>query len=304
VLCQYDQQRLDPEVLLDALRTHPATIVDTTVYDNFYYVPPTELLSQASSVAELRRRIDNLINFQRTEEKFRAYREHLELVRKQSVRPPASPPAPRVGHPALRQRNPELALLNRVGQALNNTRDPERALTTMLEVMRRLLDVLACAAWLNDTRTSELLCCCAIGLHGDTMHGRRLAPGQGLVGQVAQSGESLIVPDVQANTQYQEPGIPALRSILGVPLWVNGNVVGVIQVMDTRAARFDHADLTLVKSLALSAAAAIENAWLYREAKTLQIFNENILHSLKKSATRANTQVNKIAEPWVKVGVL
>jgi putative methionine-R-sulfoxide reductase with GAF domain len=303
VLCLYDQRRLAPAILLDALRTHPATIVDETVYDNFYYVPPSELLSQAASAAELRRRIDNLINFQRTEEKFRAYREHLELLSRQSLRPLASSAVSRVGRTRRRGRNPELALLNRVGQSLNKTRDPERALTTILEVARRLLDVFACAAWLKDVQTSELVCRYATGPYSDAMRGQRLAWGQGLVGRVAQSGECLIVPDAQADTQYQESGLPALRSILSVPLWVNRSVVGVVQVMDTQAARFDHADLTLVKSLVLSAAASIENAWLYREAKTLQAFNENILHSMKKglahkSAARVDsTSFNKIAEP-------
>jgi putative methionine-R-sulfoxide reductase with GAF domain len=304
VLCQYDQRRLAPAILLDALSTHPTTVVDDTVYDNFYYVPPTELLGRAASATELRRRIENLINFQRTEEKFRAYREQLELLKRQSLRPPASSAVSRAGRKRRRVRNPELALLNRVGQSLNKTRDPGQALTTILEVARRLLDVFACAAWLKDVQTSELVCRHATGPYSDAMRGQRLAWGQGLVGQVAQSGECLIVPDAQADAQYQEPGLPALRSILSVPLWVNENVVGVIQVLDTQAARFDHADLTLVKSLALSAAAAIENAWLYQEAKTLQAFNENMLHSMKKglayrSAVRAGSApLDKIAEPW------
>jgi putative methionine-R-sulfoxide reductase with GAF domain len=298
LLCQYDQRRLAPEILLDALHAHPATVVDDAVYDNFYYVPPAELLSQDASAAELRRRIGNLIKFQRTEEKFRAYREQLELLKRQSLCPPASSVVSRAG------RNPELALLNRVGQSLNKTRDSERVLTTILEVARRLLDVFACAAWLKDAQTSELVCRYVTGPYGDAMRGQRLAWGQGLVGQVAQSGECLILPDARADAQYQESGRPALRSILGVPLWVNANVVGVIQVMDTQAARFDHADLALVKSLALSAAAVIENAWLYREAKTLQAFNENILRSLKKnlaykSAVGAGSApFDEIAEPW------
>ena len=41
-LCQYDRRLFKPEMLLDVLATHPAVVVDTDVYQNAYYTPPSE----------------------------------------------------------------------------------------------------------------------------------------------------------------------------------------------------------------------------------------------------------------------
>jgi hypothetical protein len=312
-LCQYDRQRLDSAVLLDALRIHPLAVIGTTVYDNFYYVP-----SVKTSLG-LRRWLDNLSHHQRTEEKCRAYREHLEeLIRKRTVQPPplqhpgasvwerVSEPGPLPAREedttpipietTWRQHNPELVLLNRVGQALNASQDPDQILNTVLEVTRRSLDVAVCLAWLDDPQTDELVCQYATGSRNEIVRGRRLAPGQGLAGWVVQNRESLIVSDQQEQAQYLEQNDLGLHSVLSAPLQIKGDVVGVIQVLDAQTARFTPADLALVKALALSAAAAIENAWLYQEARTLRLCNEHVMqsvrHGLLRHAARASTIVN------------
>ena len=41
-LCQYDRRRFEPSVLLDVLRTHPIAVVGTALYDNVYYIPPSD----------------------------------------------------------------------------------------------------------------------------------------------------------------------------------------------------------------------------------------------------------------------
>jgi signal transduction histidine kinase len=53
-----------------------------------------------------------------------------------------------------------------------------------------------------------------------------------------------------------------LRSILSVPLRAKRGVIGVLQVLDSEAGRFDTMDLTLLELLAASAAIAIDNAEL------------------------------------------
>jgi PAS domain S-box-containing protein len=182
---------------------------------------------------------------------------------------------------ALRQRNRELALLHRAGQTFSSTLDLDQVLVTILEEVRRLLDVTACSVWLTDSETEELVCRQATGPQNEIVRGWRLAPGEGLVGWVARSGESLIVPDARADERHfkdvdQQTGL-GLRSILSVPLRVKENVIGVVQVVDTEVDHFSPTDLTLLEPLAASAAIAIENARLYEaeaqrweEAETLR----------------------------------
>jgi PAS domain S-box-containing protein len=170
---------------------------------------------------------------------------------------------------ALQRRNRELELLNRAGRVLNATLDPDQVLAAVLEEVRALLGVVACSIWLVERGTDELVCRQASGPGNEVVRGWRLAPGEGLVGWVAQSGESLVVPDAQADERHfqgidEQTGV-ALRSILGVPLQVQQKTIGVLLAMDTEPDRFDATDLRLLESLAASASAAIENARLHQE---------------------------------------
>ena len=171
----------------------------------------------------------------------------------------------------LRRRNRELALLNRAGQAFNSILDLDQVLVTVLEEVCRLLGVAASSVWLIDPGTDELVCWQATGPQSETVRGWRLAPGEGVAGWVARTGESLIVPDTQADDRYfegvdQQIGL-LLRSILSVPLQLKHNVIGALQVADTEVDRFRPTDQSLLEALATTAAIAIENARLYEQAR-------------------------------------
>ncbi len=43
-ICQYDKRLFPPAMLMDVLATHPLAIIGTEVFDNFYYMPPKDLL--------------------------------------------------------------------------------------------------------------------------------------------------------------------------------------------------------------------------------------------------------------------
>jgi len=144
--------------------------------------------------------------------------------------------------------------------------------------------VVASSVWLADLETDELVCQHATGPQSEIVRGWRLVPGEGLAGWVARSGEGLIVPDAQVDGRHfkevdQQTGLP-LRSILGVPLRIKKDVIGVLQVMDTEVNRFNAADLTLLESLAAPAAIAIDNARLVEALRQrtfeLQARNEDL----------------------------
>ena len=168
---------------------------------------------------------------------------------------------------ALRQRNRELGLLYRLAQAFSSSLDLDRVLTTVLEEVRRLLEVIAASVWLVDLETGELVCRQAVGPKSEVVRGWRLAPGKGIAGLALLSGESMIVPDTREDEHYfkgvdKRTGIE-LRSIICVPLRVGEIAIGVLQVVGTEADLFYTGDLKLVESVAAIAAVAIENAELY-----------------------------------------
>jgi PAS domain S-box-containing protein len=171
----------------------------------------------------------------------------------------------------LRQRNRELALLRRAGQAFDSSLDLKQVLATVLEETRRLLDVVACSVWLVDPDTDELVCWQATGPRREVVRDWRLAPGVGVAGQVVRHGESFIVSDTRTDERYfagvaQEAGLD-LRSVLAVPLRVKEGVIGVLEMVDVEVDGFTLDDMLLGEQLAASAAIAIENARLYEQAQ-------------------------------------
>ncbi len=200
----------------------------------------------------------------------------------------------------IKARNRELALLNRASQALISSLTLEDVLDAFLEETRRLLGVDLCSVWLFDAASGELVCQHAIGPGREAVLGWRLKPKQGIAGWVASGGKSLIVPDVQADKRHH-PNVSAKtrsahRSILSVPLRITTGVIGVLQAMAAPVDYFQPTDLQLLELLAPTAATAITNAQLYKQARQdaldlkarneeLDAFSHTVAHDLKSPLT-------------------
>lgn len=192
----------------------------------------------------------------------------------------------------LRQRNRELQLLNRAGQALNSTLALDKVLQIMLEEIRRLLDVVACSVWLLDPETKELVCRQVTDPQSDLVRNWHLKLGQGIAGQVALYGKSVIVPDVlQDDRHYKAIDMRTglqIRSILTVPLRTKQDIIGVFQIVDEQVNRFTANDLALTESLATIAANALENAQLHENLQqqllTLQNTQAQLIQHEKLAA--------------------
>ncbi len=168
-----------------------------------------------------------------------------------------------------RTTNRNLALLNQASQALSATLDLEQVLVTVLSEVRNLLGAVASSVWLIHSETEELICWQATEPQDEIVRGWRLAPGEGIAGWVARTGESQIVPNVQKDDRYcqgvdQMTGL-GIQSIIAVPLRARENVIGVLEMVDANLDRFNCTDLELLEPLAATAAIAIENARLYAE---------------------------------------
>lgn len=169
------------------------------------------------------------------------------------------------------ERTAELTLLNRASNALISTLEQDQVFITVLEELRHLLDVVACSVWLVDEQTGEIVCHQNSGPQDEDVRGWRLSPGEGIVGWVIESGESQLVSDALADARHYTRLDHALelttRSLITIPLVVQGRVIGALQALDSEPARFDSSDMALMESLAATAAFAIENARLYSQAR-------------------------------------
>jgi len=82
-ICQYNRQRFDPEIIKGVILTHPIVIWGKQLYENIYYIPPEEVLSD--QYAE--RQVEHWLNTLERERRTRRNREFLTNVIDRSSQP-------------------------------------------------------------------------------------------------------------------------------------------------------------------------------------------------------------------------
>ena len=134
----------------------------------------------------------------------------------------------------------------------------EDLITELLERVRELLEVDTAAVLLLDRATNELVATAARGLEEEVRQGVRIPVGAGFAGRIAHERKSIVIADVDhadiRNPILRETGI---RSLLGAPLVVNGDFIGVIHVGTLVPRLFDDHDVELLELVAERAARAI-----------------------------------------------
>jgi NtrC-family two-component system sensor histidine kinase KinB len=90
---------------------------------------------------------------------------------------------------------------------------------------------------------------------------------QGIVGQVLQTRQPVLVPDVRLDPKNEQL-TAGMRAQLGVPILREGQALGVLHLEHSRANAFTETHVRLVNTLADHAAIALENARLYDEIRT------------------------------------
>jgi sigma-B regulation protein RsbU (phosphoserine phosphatase) len=166
--------------------------------------------------------------------------------------------------------------LVRLADALNTTLDLQTLLHRTADLVRAVIDYRIFAILLINDRTNDLRMRFQIG-HTPEVERLRIKVGKGIVGQVAERREALLVNDVSQVPQYINAN-PEVRSELAVPLIVKNRVIGVIDIQSEQLNYFQPEHMQMLKLTASRIGQAIENARLYtrvsRQAHTLQVLNE------------------------------
>ena len=169
---------------------------------------------------------------------------------------------------ALRRRAEELAALQATVLDITSRHDLAVLLETIVERAARLLRVSSGGMYLCDPQKREARCVVAYRTQYD-IKGTVLKYGEGAAGTVAETGKPLLVDDYRTwkgrAVAYEET--KPFVAVLGVPVIWQGQVTGVIDVLDDRPQHFTKADQELLTLFANHAAIAIENARLMEQEK-------------------------------------
>ncbi len=168
-----------------------------------------------------------------------------------------------------KEKTGELEVLNRIGRALtSSTFNMDRVLTYTIEIISGLINVEAGSLLLLEG--DELVFKVALGKAGESLKGIRIKMGQGVAGWVAATGEPMMVQDSTDNPHFyrgldERTGF-ITRNLLCIPMIVGGRTIGAIELINKVKGTFHEEDLNILKSVATSAAIAIENSRLYSKS--------------------------------------
>ncbi|MGB9179000.1 MAG: ATP-binding protein [Pyrinomonadaceae bacterium] len=144
-------------------------------------------------------------------------------------------------------------------------------LSELLNRIRDMLKVDTVAILLLEKAGDELVAWAARGLEEEVEQGVRIPLGKGFAGTVAARQEPVVIEDLEhANVLNPLLRQKGLRSMLGVPLMVEGHIVGIMHVGSLTLRHFTAEDTTLLQLVADRIALSIEHVRLYeieREAR-------------------------------------
>lgn len=179
----------------------------------------------------------------------------------------------------LARRNAELASLLEIGKTLISSLELREVLQSIMLQVERLLQPKTWSLLLIEEDSGELCFEIAVSPVAQELKGIRLKVGEGIAGWVAQTGTSLLIPDVSQDPRFarrvaDEVSYP-VSSILCVPLRIRNRVLGVIDLINSSGERtFNEDDLPLLEAVADFAAIAIDNARNYRRVSELVVTDD------------------------------
>jgi two-component system sensor histidine kinase HydH len=166
----------------------------------------------------------------------------------------------------------DLSNLVQLSSLINSSLETQEALNNALMSVEQALNAEVSSIFEVDQIKGELFIRLARGPGSDKIKTLRLKIGEGIAGWVAQAEKPLICPDPYADARFSrhfddESGFRT-RSILCVPLKSRDRLVGVVEVINKKAAQgFTEADLEILVMLGNMIGPALENAHLYSRVK-------------------------------------
>lgn len=158
----------------------------------------------------------------------------------------------------------------------------DELLDELLDRVKEALRVDTAAILLLDIESQELVARAARGIEEEVEQGVRIPLGRGFAGRIAASRVAIFMPEVSA-ADVVNPILLAkgIRSMLGVPLIVESEMIGVLHVGSLAPRRFGPTDLAVLQLAAARAAPGIERARLFsaleHEHQTAMLLQRSLL---------------------------
>ncbi len=163
-----------------------------------------------------------------------------------------------------------LAVVNTVGEALYSADEPRQSLDLVLDKLREFLLIDCCWVQLLNDQSGALELVAHRGFTPEMQQEiASMKLGQSLTGQVALSGQPIVIPDIAADTRYNpvSPTKTGLQSLAAVPIKSKGKTRGVVGAASSARDQFTKGMVELLTVLGNHISIALDKADFYHETR-------------------------------------
>ncbi|MBW1802182.1 MAG: sigma 54-interacting transcriptional regulator, partial [Deltaproteobacteria bacterium] len=167
---------------------------------------------------------------------------------------------------------PSVERIKEISTWVSSALDLDELLEHIIDTATRMMRAKASSLLLLDKKARKLYFKVATGDKGEEVRKYALNLGQGIAGYVAEKGEPLIIPDVRKDPRWdktisESTGFET-RSIACVPMKADGEVIGVVEIIDKEdGSPIQQDDMKILNAFAGLASMAISNARKFDRVK-------------------------------------
>ena len=162
----------------------------------------------------------------------------------------------------------EIDILYRISQGLVGSLDPDQLMKDVADLLRQNLGYYHVLIYVLDSNNDELVARQGSGEIALQLvkQGHRLMIGEDIVGHVAYIGEPFVTNDVEnVIFHVDHPLLPDVKSELAVPIIIDKQVIGVLDVRQTASNPIAPHQMGLLSTVADQLAVALQKANLYND---------------------------------------
>jgi GAF domain-containing protein len=154
--------------------------------------------------------------------------------------------------------------LLKITKAMSMSRDPEEVILLSVQSIKETLDIKGCALFLINTATNDLELVASNGLSKEYLTKGPVSALRSIAGSLRDG--PVAIDDVTDDPRIQYPEAAeteGIASILSVPIFVRGEVVGCMRVYTSEPWEFTLEDVNFVQALAQIAGILVDMCRLY-----------------------------------------
>ena len=167
-----------------------------------------------------------------------------------------------------RKRITQIELVNEIAEKLTTTLELDELLQAAADTIRNNFNYFDVTIFLVDREEEVVRLAAHSGKYVDFLPiGYTQKLSEGIVGWVASHGEKVLANDVSEEARYMAFEYHSTKSELAIPIGIEHEIVGVLNIEDSRLHAFDEMDTIVLETLCDQLGSAIKNAKLYDQVK-------------------------------------